>query len=842
MFFEFLNSFPALRFPFLLGQTETGTTFRSVEFDGPTSDWEYALVFFGVLALISFVIWLYRKDTHELSLGWRLFLGSLRIAVIACLVVIALNPQERIQRRSFRPSRVAVLVDTSSSMKNPSEDRTNANAEIPSREEVVLELLAESKFIAELRKNHEVAVYTFAEQLKGPLVTFPSLDPRYRSLLARQGRTGEASSEDDSGDGEDTSNATEPAKVVDQVDWRKIINAEGTETRLGDAVSQLLTKIAGRNLAGVITISDGASNAGAKPSQSSQMAAEAKTKLVSVGVGGLQDPANIEVVKVLAPSDVQLGDAFDLTAYIQGRSVIGKRVEVVLSVKDQDDTAADPVELERREITIEEDGVPQDVVFSLTPQFQGRVVYQITATPVTQILELRETDNQRTSIIDIFDRPTKVLVIAGGPHWDYRFLRNMLYRHRSIELDVWLQSGSTGMSQEADELLYDFPDDKAALFEYDVIIGFDPDWSIVRKQSREELAEWVLTQGGGLILVGGNVFMPDIALDPIEYDNIHALYPIVPETLLIVDESELQADQVWPLKLTDEGLQAEFMQLADDPLETTNAWASFSGIYWSYPTAAIKAAATVYAYMDDPRLIQGTDQPVFLAGQYYGKGRTFLIGSAELFRLRAENEQYFDRFWIKLIRTVGQGRLRRGASHGSFLLEGTQFALGRTIPLRVHVVDAQYEPSTADLVELEITLPNGKPLIPNPKLKADPQREGDFIGAIRADQPGRYQLALPIEELNERAEQTIEVLVPRLEEEDLKQNIKVLRELTEENNGLYVPIARAEEEVPVALVNRGEEITIAEQLRTLWDRQWLMFLLAGLLSCEWLTRKLLRLA
>jgi hypothetical protein len=44
------------------------------------------------------------------------------------------------------------------------------------------------------------------------------------------------------------------------------------------------------------------------------------------------------------------------------------------------------------------------------------------------------------------------------------------------------------------------------------------------------------------------------------------------------------------------------------------------------------------------------------------------------------------------------------------------------------------------------------------------------------------------------------------------------------------------------LPNRGEEFLIDERLRTLWDRTWLLYLLVGLLSAEWLTRKLLKLA
>ena len=48
--------------------------------------------------------------------------------------------------------------------------------------------------------------------------------------------------------------------------------------------------------------------------------------------------------------------------------------------------------------------------------------------------------------------------------------------------------------------------------------------------------------------------------------------------------------------------------------------------------------------------------------------------------------------------------------------------------------------------------------------------------------------------------------------------------------------------LPKLLPNHGEEFLVDERLRTLWDRDWVLYALVGLLSVEWLTRKLLKLA
>jgi hypothetical protein len=48
--------------------------------------------------------------------------------------------------------------------------------------------------------------------------------------------------------------------------------------------------------------------------------------------------------------------------------------------------------------------------------------------------------------------------------------------------------------------------------------------------------------------------------------------------------------------------------------------------------------------------------------------------------------------------------------------------------------------------------------------------------------------------------------------------------------------------LPGLLPDRGERFAVDEQLRALWDQEWVLYLLVGLLGFEWLIRKLLRLA
>ena len=116
------------------------------------------------------------------------------------------------------------------------------------------------------------------------------------------------------------------------------------------------------------------------------------------------------------------------------------------------------------------------------------------------------------------------------------------------------------------------------------------------------------------------------------------------------------------------------------------------------------------------------------------------------------------------------------------------------------------------------------------------------MGNFRAGIPGTYRIEVPIPESKNQLVSKIDVVLPNLESDNPRQNAKLLTDLVRDTGGRSLQLAEAEMELPTLLPNRGEEFLIDERLRPLWDRMWVLYLLVGLLSLEWLTRKLLKLA
>ena len=815
------------------------------EVDLPTSP----LVWLGWLALavigVAWIVALYLRDTQELHPAWKVWLLVLRLGAWGGLIAIAVNPQERTQTTSFRPSRVAIAVDTSLSMqlpeKSPEElDSTKSDgAEIKParpRADAVRELLERSTLIAELQRNHDVSVFTFDSTQAGPHWLFRSKDPRVVGQVSNLPGQEHADGKGRAGN--------KPAPQDGGPNWDEVLKPRGVETRLGESVLELVRQVTGKSLSGVIVISDGAANAGIDPSAASHFAAQSKTRLVTVGVGGTQPPVNLSIASVQAPTDAHLGDPFEITAFVQAEGLAGKNAVVELLSRPEGETS-EPSLVESKELALADNGVPIEVKFQQNPATTGSVEYLLRAKPVAKTSELSDADNERRKTIRVTDRKTKVLLFAGGPMRDYVFLKNMLFRHKAIEVDVLLQTADPGtaVSQESNKLLFDFPKTRDELFPYDVIVAFDPDWRKVTPEQQSILREWVFAQSGGLILVAGDVNTSALASGGDEVKPIQELCPVTLSSLASDLLADASGPQAWSIGFSRAGLEAGFLLLTEDPISSALLWKEFPGIYRCYPTAGSKAGATVYANFTDPRSETSYGAPIWLASQFYGSGRTLYVGAGEVWRLRAIDEDYFDRFWTKAIRELSTTRLKRGTLRGMLLLERNQYLLGQTAHVRALLSDAQFQPLTAESVNCDIYDPSGRPLLPPMKLLADRQRPGQFVGDFRLSLPGTYRLELTIPDSTDKLTEKLDVSLPNLETANARQNVQLLRALADETGGAYLPLDESTAAaLPKLLPNHGEEFLVDERLRTLWDRDWVMYVLVGLLSAEWLTRKLLKLA
>lgn len=575
----------------------------------------------------------------------------------------------------------------------------------------------------------------------------------------------------------------------------------------------------------------------------------------------------MRVVDLDAPRRVYPGDKFSVTGVLQASGPKALEVDVqLLDALDVDAATATPdgdndgpakfsgEVIDSKKVKVASDGTLTGIRFELEPETVGR--RRLAIRVVAPAEDRNRNDDLRDARYEVVARKLRVMAVAGGPTREYRFVRNLLHRDTSIELDVWLQSGQKGISQDADRVLEVFPTRAEDLFEYDAIVMFDPDWTAFTADTLNVIDRWLAQQAGGMLIVAGPVYHPRwtrIRTDP-RVGRISGFYPVnFPTRGPLLGGGRQGGNNAWPIKFTPESRRAEFLWIDDDPQASFEAWESFGGVYDYVGVKSPKPGAKVYGYFSDPTTEIGDSLPAYLASQFYGAGRVYFQGSGEMWRLRGESDAYFDSYYTKLIRWVSEGRLLRDSNRGVLLVDSRRAMVGDTISVRAVLTDEQFEPLDVPEVPAKLLAPGGRiediRLLP---LKGEP-RAGTYGGRFIVREAGSYELRVTLgDALDEQIlRQTVQVGLPLIELERPRRNDAELQQFATMTGGKYLPV---EEDTTSDVVSQQLIGTLRPQPQTTIlpgtpDQEFnerrnamLMWLIALALTMEWVTRRLQRLA
>ena len=818
-------------------------TFQVTELDLPETTAGILLLLGGLTLLFGLTARISLRDSRFLRRSARLVLLIPRLLVLLCLLAIMVNPRQRTQFSRTETSRVAVAVDTSLSMQWPAADEGTET-----RSQAVIRQLITSGLLTELSRTHVVSVYGFSETTAGPLAVVRDGEVRFIETDGRETATADAVAAGPrvSLDEVAETDPQAPESAASLQQWAELLAPRGRETRLGESAYELLGQLTGRTLSGIVVISDGGMNVGLPLQAAAERAERTATQLIAVGVGNLQPQPNFWITGMQAPTDVHRGDPFDVSVMVQGTGSEQPDVTVRLFQQTAGSDGSDRREVEMRQLTLENDSGATRVVFPQNLDIAGEYEFVAQVEAPSGVQEMTLDDNERRRTVAITDERMQVLIISSGPMRDYQFVRNSLFRHSGIDSDVWLQSmaaENAGMvSQESRKLLTQFPRTEAELFEYDVIVAFDPDWSRLSAEQQSYLNRWVSEHSGGLVIVAGELFTPRLAEEPDALRDISVLYPVLLSRIAPEMQLTQRADEPWPVLPTAEGRVTEYLRLsAASGTADASVWERFRGIYRSYPLRGLRDGAVTLLEYDNPRARTELGIPPFLVSQFYGAGRTIFVGSAETWRLRQISSEAHQQFWTGLIREAGQGRRSRGSARGVLLLDRTEATPGQPITIRAQLYNAELQPLSAADVSVRITDPAGGVLNVPDRLVSDGRGQGQFRTTFRVDAPGQYQITVPVPESTDELKAVIDIVLPSLESISPQLNTLALNELTQDTPG-QVLAANQLERLQDLLRDESQPVVVDEQLRTLWDRQWLMFLACGLLAFEWAARRWYRLS
>ncbi len=825
----------------LLSQVDHIEVERRLEFAALPSGWWTVATMIIAAVLVYAIIWFYRREGRiGASLRVRMVMASLRICVMLCLLTILFEPILATYLHRWVSSYTLVLVDASASMdlqdryrRSEDLDRiksvvTDATQKPVRRTDVIDTLLSsdDHRFLRQLAENNRVKVHTFAENVQ----------TQYTIRAAREsnGDTQESAESD-----ETPNNQNSP--VLDANHGESMVTrfqATGATTDIGRAVRQSIEKADRSPVAGVVLLTDGGINRGDSYEDIARFAEDHEIPLHIVGVGNAAPPRNVRVAEVIAPDNVFTQDPFAIVTQISAQGMVGQLVTVEL-VEKQAGSAGDGQVVASQEVTLAEDNTTEPLTFKHRQELVGRFVYQVQV-PLSEDESVSD-DNTRKITVNVVDNKIRVLVVAGAPSWEYRYVSRLLERDETFEVSCWLQSADDDAARDGNIIIDHLPESAEELFKYDAIVLLDPD-------PMEFTAEWVeladrlvTRHGGGLIYAASRLHAPAFARDEATKELLRIL-PVSfdPDADLVLNQIGHYQKQAHPLIVPTSSQGHPVLKLPGDTTAELS-WANVGSVYWHFPVLREKPVATVLMRHGDPRMQNRYGGHVLLATQYAGSGRSAFLGIDSTWRWRAYGDNVFNKFWVQLVRYVVEGKLVGGNQRGSILTERDSYQLGDVINVSARLFDRAYQPLQIPSVEAEYTIGDERGRI---TLLRIADRPGWYEARFVPPTTGSCELTLPIpdgdlsEDIVRREVQVtrpnLEILQPQL----ARDRLIALAEQTK--GGRYYDVKDAAD-LPSQIPDRHESTTIRSRPTPLWDDKWVLLLLVGLLSTEWALRKIFRL-
>jgi hypothetical protein len=453
-------------------------------------------------------------------------------------------------------------------------------------------------------------------------------------------------------------------------------------------------------------------------------------------------------------------------------------------------------------------------------------------------------------------------------------------------------------SSDKDEQLY-------ALDQYDVIVAFDPDWTQLSESQLKMVGRWV-ENGGGLIAVGGPINTLELARPKSFAAKLKPILDLYPVVLSDVRISDFDRDtrEAWPLDFTGATPDMEFLKLDEgEEVRFLSDWDVFfygpdgkkgsplvHGFYNYYPVEKPKSSAVVVARFTDPagKLKDGSLQPYIVTSSPSSNRRVVWLGSGEMWRLRGYNVSYHERFWMKLLRYGASNTMSR-ISKRIRLYMGSTHVANKPIEFEAKFEgkDGEPLPPGPKVPSVQVAAPPGlaDTVAPRPfEMKAKPNGEGWFSGRFQVRAAGDYTLTVKNPETGDALTHRFSVKEANPEMDNTRPDFQTMYELASEADDVLVRMGDAERQelkrslqrplmekddkvrlyfdlknahlIPACmrpdvqtLRNRGPIEDLWDEGFVVWDREsqpvtmsYVLLAIVGLLSLEWLTRKLLRLA
>jgi hypothetical protein len=762
-----------------------GVTFQ---FAHPVPAWAWVFI---VAACGGLALWTYWHLQGRR--GARYALGLLRAGLLVLITALLCGPQLVRQNERIEPDCVVVMIDRSASMTIPDADAPGGGRE-PREQQLARALAGAGPALADLSRDRRTLLLGFDSDAYDLPATggVPTLHP-----------------------------------------------PQGRRTAIGQALEQGLRRAGSRPVAGVILVSDGRSADAVGPALLRQFEAR-QVPIFVVPLGSAKETADLALARVEAPAWAFVGDLVPVTVTVDryGAADSGGRVQLV-------DRATGEV-LDEHRLDPESPDQPLTLVARRSEAGAGEWRVQV----LPDQPDLSPANNARDLSVEFADRAIRVVYIDGYPRWEYRYLKYLLVREPTVRSAAMMLAADRRFLQEGSEPLGALPRTQAEWNAIDVLILGDFRPALLSEEQMVQVRRLVSERGGGLIWLAGGSYLPtgwrgapladllpfSLAADGGSTDSggprpwsspvVIAPGPAAERYgLLHLGED---AQEPWPGHLSDFSLNWNLLR-----------WAQRIEPRLVKPTAEVVAEA---------RSAAGEAAPLLLTMRY-GAGRVAYVATDETWRFRyGRGEDLPERLWIPLIRLLARESLGRTGKPAILTVTPSRAQAGQQVPVTLRLIDQALIERRAASVRVRFTragADSGAPRTSEVVLRPEKEDEAGaslFTGLWPAREPGEYRVEA-IDPLLEGLEvaTAVEVLLPDDELRTPQTDHDLLTRLAEATGGEVVPPEQFGT-IPARLPNRELRLLGTPDVETLWDKAAVWVLLMLLMACEWVGRRVIKLA
>ncbi len=538
----------------------------------------------------------------------------------------------------------------------------------------------------------------------------------------------------------------------------------------------------GKNLAGIVLVSDGIYNNGLSP-----LYLPLRVPVYTLGVGDTTERADLVLKQIDYNRIVYQGNKFPLRAEV---GVTGlPNTEVVVTVSQQ----GKMLKQERKNTGTKS---MLDFDFQLDAAAQGTQRLEVLVESVPR--ETNFKNNRASAFVEVVEGKKKILMIARSPHPDIKALREVVEKNSNYEFIVHIP----GLMEADPSLLQPG--------KVDLIIAHQsPDTD---NKTTSILTSFLKAKASAMIIIGGKTIL--------------RMLPTV--GIPITFESNTQRDEVQAV------VNPDYRDLGFSDDLNTNV-SRFPPV--QVPFGKFTFPVTAKAVLNQRIGSVVTERPLLYTMEDERQKIAVLMGEG-IWKWRlnefqeTEKTNSFDELFSKLLQYLSTQDDRR--KFRSFPLQH-EFTSDGPVVLESQVYNDLFEPIYGNAIDIELRDEQGK--VTSYRHVTGPGNTRYRIGGLK-EGVYRYKASTDVKGKKEEVRGEFLITEQNQEQQNLTADFGLLRTLADNTGGQFYKLADANKlATELTKADAKSVIHSDETFNPLINLKWVFFLLLAIVSLEWFTRK-----